>query len=144
VLQLKRESIPQAVNTLGDRSWLLLSSDQVREFAEVSPCPGSSDLVPFLVRGVAHGGVQTYTIIRHDPSTRWLVVSHATYNGENFLFSWGLRRVLPLPVIVFLAEPPAEVLPTAELGGDWLFYGRRLTRVGAHTCAAQQGDEDGH
>jgi len=136
VLPIKEALVPEAVEMLGNASWLALTEEQVDQLVEAAPCPESARLRGYLVRGVAHGGVATYTIVRQDPAADWLIVSHATYDRESMLFVWGLRRVLPLPVVVMLSTAPKHVLPTAELGGDWIFRGGRLNRMRRPTCAA--------
>jgi hypothetical protein len=133
---VKPGAVAEAVRTLGANPWVALAEQQAVDMAEPAPCPASAGLQPFLVRGVAHGGVASFTIVRLDPSTGWLLVSHGTYNGEDIFNAWAIREVAPLPVIVFLPSSPSHVLPTAEVGGDAIFNEGRFERRWPRECAA--------
>lgn len=135
VLEVAEPQQGRAAALLAEREWIALEADQVAVLASPGACPPPADARPYLLRGVAYGGVAWYSQVRRDPETGWVVVYHGTYNGENLLFSMGLRHQAPLPVIAYLQSAPTRVFSIAEIGGDML-AGRGLRHRDREKCAS--------
>lgn len=124
-----------AVSLLREREWVLLDAEQRVELSAPTACRPPDGTSPYLVRGVAHGGIADFTVVRIDTALGWVVVYQGTYDGENLLFLAALREQLALPIIVHLAAPPTRVFAIGELGGDHL-VGRGLRYPRAGKCGA--------
>jgi len=121
---IDREYWEDTVEELKEKSFIPASQEQVEKWCDKFQAPQEKLLKPYLVRGIIYGGFIDYTIVKYDINTGRLLVFHATWNGENALFSYMLRHPVPYPLIVYLSNPPKEVYPTAQLGGDLIFRGR--------------------
>ncbi|MBI4601698.1 MAG: hypothetical protein HY721_07040 [Planctomycetes bacterium] len=118
-----RERREEAARLLETDEATELSAGEAARFAPDLAAPADLSLRPFLLRGVAYGGLPVYALLRTDEATRQALVYQATYNGENLLGVWALSDLQPCPVVACLPWPPSRVLATAELGGDQILRG---------------------
>jgi len=121
---VKREYREETVIKLKEKSCVPISEDQVNLWCGNFERPKERHLKPFLVRGVIYGGNPTFTIVKYDNDTGQLVVFHATRNALNMLVSNRLKTPVPHPVVVYLPDPPREIYPTAQFGGNKIYWGR--------------------
>ena len=121
------EMLEKAITLLSEESYYMLSKEEENNFWKGLPV--DDNYVPYLVRGVAYGGVPAYTILRFDEQYGELVVYHATYNGENILFTSMVDEPVECPLIVYLPKPLNKVYPTANLGGDIIFRRGDLEKI---------------
>jgi hypothetical protein len=109
----------KATARLEERAFIAVTPEDVSAYCADFEPPADRVVSPYLVRGVAHPW-PAYSVVRFDASTGRCVVYQATWDGENLLDVWASREVRPSPVVVFLPREPVEVLPVAEMGGDWI------------------------
>lgn len=116
--------VGRATELLKDKSFLELEGESLRSFWRASYGEIPAGKRVYLVRGVTYGSPPTFSVLRFNPEGGELIVYNATYNGENLLFVYALRKPSPAPMVVALSHELKKVYPTAVLAGDGIFRGR--------------------
>ena len=115
------EYIPEAAKELAHAESLEIS---VLDAERMCPTAGFADtdgLIPFLARGVSYNS-STFSIVKYSKQYNWVYVYQATYNGEMYIP--GVRYApVATPIVIFLERKPARVVPSAVVGGDFVFRG---------------------
>lgn len=111
----------EAVALLEAQPLVPLTAAQASTFAPFMVPPDRPAARPYLIRGTTFSFRPAYTVIRWQAETHRLWVQQFTYNGEML---WPTRWIAePNAFVIYLDRTPAQIIPDAPLGGDWIFRG---------------------
>jgi hypothetical protein len=115
------EHVAEACDFLKETDAVEITSDRARQMCPAAQFDFSSQLKPFLIRGVSYGS-PSYSIVKFDKQSGWVCFLQATWNGETYIA--GVRHSpIAAPIVILLEDKPAKVVAIGNVGGDGMFRG---------------------